>query len=477
MNPVPHWARTGAHIHIVGIKGVAMTSLAQILLDLGCIVTGSDVAEDFVTHALLSSFPLKIYEGFSPEHIEDSVQMVIFTGAHQGRKNIEVVVAQERGIPVLNHAEALATLVKPFEVVAVCGVGGKSTVSAMLAYIFSQASKNIGYSVGVGNITGLNRTGSLPLSKGEVKQFIVEADEYACEPGVDNTSRFLFFDPSLIVCTNIAFDHPDVFSSFDETKDRYAQFFDSLHGKENGLLVYHGDDAELCSLVQSERFSKVSKIRYGTSIENDLRIESIQTKPGDSLVRFVWHDVTYELHLNMPGEHNAKNAMAAFLCAIHAGEKPQAILEALSQFKGTMRRFEHVGQHLGVEWYDDYAHHPNEIEQTIQAMREWAPGKKVFVVFQPHTFSRTKALLNDFAVALTMADEVFLPDIFASAREPFDATVTSAMLAKQVNEKGGHAIASGDLLSTLALLKVKVPADAVVITMGAGDVYKLVKML
>lgn len=474
---LPDWATPGSHIHLVGIKGVAMTALAQMLLDVGCSVSGSDVAEDFVTQPLLQRLGVRLFTNFSETHVSPDMRAVVFTGAHQGRKNPEVQRAIALGIPVLNHANAFAQMIRGQSVYAICGVGGKSTVSGMLAYGATQLGWQPGYSVGVGSIPGLDRTGTLPSSATPSKIFIAEADEYACEPGLDQRSRFEFMDPQVIVCTNIAYDHPDVFSSLQETMDRYAGFFKKLQNVSNGLLVVNADDANTTALLRTTSLPSVVKLSFGESANADLQLVSMRTDNHRTLAHLKWKHQEYELELAVPGMHNVKNAMAAILCLIYAGATMEHALGALRTFLGTMRRFQALGEKQGAVWYDDYAHHPNEIQVTLLALKAWEPGRRLIIVFQPHTYSRTKALLRDFGTAFEVADEVVIPDIFASAREPFDPSITSEVLANEVRKSGVSAVASGDLRQTADRLRGMLRAGDAVLTMGAGDIYKIFSMV
>lgn len=476
-NSLPDWATPGSHIHLVGIKGVAMTALAQMLLDVGCSVSGSDVAEEFVTQPLLQRLGIPLFSDFSEMHVSADVQAVVFTGAHHGRKNPEVQRAIAMGIPVMNHADAFAQMIRSQSVYAVCGVGGKSTVSAMVAYAATQLGWKPGYSVGVGSIPGLDRTGRLASPATPGKMFIAEADEYACEPGLDQRSRFEFLDPQVIVCTNIAYDHPDVFSSLQETMDRYAAFFTKLQNASNGLLVVNADDANTTALLRTTSLPTVTKLSFGESAHADLQLVSMRTDHHRTLAHLKWNNQAFDLELAVPGMHNVKNAMAAILCLIHAGATMEQALEALRTFLGTMRRFQALGEKQGAVWYDDYAHHPNEIRATLSALHAWEPGRRLIIVFQPHTYSRTKVLLRDFGTAFELADQVVIPDIFASAREPFDPTVSSQSVVDEVQKSGVSAVVSGGLQQTADLLREMLKPGDVVLTMGAGDVYKIFSMV
>ncbi len=407
------------HIHLVGIKGVAMASLAQCLDDIGSIkITGSDVAEDFVTADVLTARGFEISIGFDASHIDTDVNLVIYTGAHNGKQNVEVLKAAELGIPVLSHAEALGKLMEGKKAISVCGTGGKSTTSAMIAWILEYAGKKPSYAIGVGNVPNLGCTGKYVADS---EWFVAEADEYAVDPTSDHRPRFIYQQPEVIVLTNMRYDHPDIYPDFASMQKVFADFFATLPA--NGELIR-----------------------------------------ADELAEFA----PYKLLI--PGRHNQLNAEVAMRAARHCGVAESVSREALAKFTSTMRRFEYKGQLGEVDLYDDYAHTPDEIRATIQALREWRPGKRVVVAFQPHTYSRTKALFDGFAVELSKADNVILLDIFASAREVADPTISSTLLAEALTISHSQVSTSSELAALLP--EILKPGD-VFITMGAGDIYTL----
>lgn len=453
------------HIHLAGIKGVAMTSLAQCLLDLGKTVTGSDVEDEFVTTPMLSKIGVQVYSGFSPEHIHESTELVIFSGAHKGSQNPEVLAAIAKNIPVLSHADALGALTEGKQCVAVCGVGGKSSVSAMIAWILECAGKKPSFSVGVGNVLNLGKTGRYEKDS---SYFVVEADEYVKDPGHDNTPRFMTLNPEVIVCTNIVYDHPDVYATFEDTKNAYRSFFTKLPAP--GSLIYNGDDEVLSGMaehIQTQRVS-VSKKDGATFM-----ISNYRASLGKTEADIIHKEKTYALTLQIPGEFNVMNAVYAVAAAQACGVDMETSLRALKDFTGTMRRFENKGVKQGVQYYDDYAHHPTEIQATLKALREWYPQAKVYTVFQPHTYSRTKALLKEFSMSFSDANELLLLDIFASAREEADANTSSDILAQELQKNHVQVQNLHSVEQVFEYLKHEIKPGDVVITLGAGDLYNL----
>ncbi len=420
---------TYSKIHLVGIKGVAMASLAQILADLGKTVTGSDVKEDFVTAEILRARGFTITVGFDGAHIAPDCSLVVYTGAHNGKQNIEVQAARERGIPVMSHAEALGVCMEGKRGISVCGTGGKSTTSAMIAWILHYAGKKPSYAIGVGNVPNLGSTGHYDV---ESEWFVAEADEYAVDPTDDHRPRFIYQHPELIVCTNLSFDHPDIYPDFETMKRTFSDFFNTI--PENGALI---TSENVPSILPSVR----------VIVPENTRIE-----------------------LPLPGIHNQENAQLALSVSKLCGVDEETALEALKIFQSTMRRFEYKGKLGEVEFFDDYAHTPDEIRSTLQAVREKFPTNRIVVAFQPHTYSRTKALFDDFVHALSQADSVLILDIFASAREAVDRTISADLLRSKLHNSP---MKLRDYDELAAKLPEILKDNDVCITMGAGDIYKV----
>ena len=469
-------------IHLTGIKGVAMTSLAQILLDMGKQVTGSDVPEDFVTKDILSKLDIKI----SPlpidsiDHVSTNCQLqptnydlLIYTAAHGGPQNPQILQAIERGIPTLSQAEALAEIFNQKKGIAVCGVGGKSTVSAMIVWILHKLGKNPSFSVGVGNIPGIGKTGHWDKKS---EYFVAEADEYVTDPGAKEvTPRFSFLKPWLTVCTNIEFDHPDVYQNFDQTVKVFNHFFSQI--KPNGHLIANIEsqgEIKSSDHFQLSFFGPTDKSNY--HYEYDL----INSKDGHTFGSLKINSQIYEIKLQIPGVYNVANAVAAVAACEKLGISVSESLEALKTFNSTQRRFEFKNEKNGVKFYDDYAHHPSEIKAAVQALIDWFPQKKKFIAFQPHTFSRTKILLNEFVEVFgelaEKVDGIFLLDIFASARESEDLEISSDLLTQKIKKlKPKSLVENVQNIKNLKAIFENLPPNSVALTLGAGDIYKVYK--
>ena len=476
------------YFYLVGIKGVAMTSLAQCLVDAGKQVSGSDVKEDFVTKKQLERIQVKIDYSFEPQLIENA-DCVIYTAAHQGPGNPQVTAAQEKGIPTFSHAQALGLLFNQKKGVAVCGVGGKSTTSAMISWILSKVSSDKNdqpsFAVGVGNIAGLDKTGNW---NNKSQYFIAEADEYVTDPhavskGQEITPRFSFLHPWLTVCTNLTFDHPDVYRDFDHTKQVYATFFEQI--KKDGVLVINADDAELVTLAANWSAKTNSSTTGGTVVTfgktkgATIQLLTYSAAAGSTTTTFLYQGKEHTLVLKIPGIFNVMNALAAITVCLQLNIPLEDSTSALAHFSSTMRRSEFIGEKNGVLYYDDYAHHPLEVKNIIKAFQEWFTDKRLVIAFQSHTFSRTKQLFNDFVDALGTANEVVMIDIFASARESFDPTVSSDTLCKAIQEKYPDTLVKnlGSIQNMATFFSTELQPGDVVLTVGAGDIYQVHELL
>lgn len=457
-------------IHFTGICGVGMTALALCLQDKGVSVSGSDTGEAFVTSNVLARRNILVSKGFEPFDATNKIDGLVYTGSHGGAQNPQVLAAQSLGIPVYSHAKALGLLSHTKKTIAVCGVGGKTTTSAMLATIFDHAKNNPSYAIGVGGMSTLAFPGCW---NNDGEHFIVEADEYATSPGTDSTPRFMSLSPETIICTGIAHDHPDIYPTFTEVKKAFARFFELL--PPTGKLIACGDNEALHGVLSE--VDHLNRVTYGTQSHNDWQIVSLATQNQQQTVTIKDpQGSTFELALKVPGQHNALNALAACVVAESYGISRDTVIASSNAFRGTKRRFEIIGELDGVTFVDDYAHHPSEIRATLNAAKEWFEGRRLLVVFQPHTYSRTKTLLTEFAQSFVQADLAIITDIFSSAREHFDPTISASMLVDEVNTVSHNArfVQDSSLASAVNNL---VQAGDVVITMGAGDIYKLHEQL
>jgi UDP-N-acetylmuramate--alanine ligase len=465
------------HFYLVGIKGVAMTSLAQILLDAGKSVRGSDTAEDFVTKAVLSSLDIQIDTSFDQE-LPSKTDCVIYTAAHNGQFNRQVVQAQEKSIPTFSQAAAVAEFFNAKKGIAVCGVGGKSTTSAMITWILEKTGHEPSFSVGVGKIIGMENTGRWIAPS---EHFVAEADEYVTDPSAPSrgepiTPRFSFMHPFVTVCTNYKYDHPDVYKTPADTAAAFQAFFNQINPE--GTLILNSGDHDV------PRQTTAGTIRtVGTDATADLQIlsDATQSQEGKTSTTLVDHQSgqSFTLTLAVPGNYNLENAAFAVMACAVVGVPISEACAALASFQSTQRRFEKIGEKKGVLYFDDYAHHPSEVKQVIAAIASWYPNRRVMIAFQSHTFSRTKQLFDEFVDAFATAKEVVLIDIFASARENFDPSITSDMLVTAIQEKyPAIKIRNVKTVENLAgYLQLELQSGDVCLTIGAGDIYKVHELI
>jgi len=439
-------------IHFVGIKGVGMTPLAIIAKEAGINVTGSDIADEFITDIALKKAGILPKVGFFRSNV-GNVDLVITTGAHGGFNNVEVIEAKNKKIKVITQGEAVGVFMdggilgRKFTGISVTGTHGKTTVSAMIATLLKVNNFDPSYLIGTADAVSLGAPGH--YGKGDY--FVAEADEYMTEPNYDKTIKHMWQHPKFAVITNIEFDHPDVYSSLDETREKFLAFANQL--PKDGILITCGDDSQIKELLNE---FKGKKITYGISTGND----------------FIVSDVLDNIKLSIFGDHNRLNAVAAFAVGLALGLSKEQIEKGLIQFKGSKRRAEFIGTlRSGALVFDDYAHHPTEIQKTLKAFREKFPDSRIVCIFQPHTYSRTKSLFEQFSTSFKDVDVVILTNIYSSLREKADPTVSVEDLAIKIGRKAIFIPELNDVLKYINNQGYK--DDVVLITMGAGDVYKI----
>jgi len=464
------------HIHFVGIKGVGMTPLAIIAKEAGFIVTGSDIVDTFITSEILEKVGITPFAGFDASHIEGA-DLVITTGAHGGFDNVETKAAKEKGLMVWTQGQAVGEFMsgnlfkRSYEGISVTGTHGKTTTTAMLATIFSHAKLDPSYIIGTSFIPSLG----LPGHFGKGRNFIAEADEYVTEPNYDKTIKYLWQHPSTIILTSIELDHPDIYASVDDMRNAFLQFANNL--PVNGLLIVCGDDPQIQQLLREYRRKAIT---YGFSPKNDYVIKRVTGSEGNMFFHLFSKEVELgEFMLKVFGQHNSLDATAAIIAALESGLRIDQIKKALMTFSGSKRRSELVKTlKSGAILYDDYAHHPTEIKNTLEAFRDNFPKHRIVTVFQPHTYSRTKELYNDFVRSFQDTDTIILTDIYPSLREQPDPNVSSQKLALDIAKSHKNCIYLSSLDDVVEYIdKNAYKKDTIIITMGAGDVYKISEKL
>lgn len=433
-----------------------MANLSVILKKIGKNITGTDLEEKFITDGLLKKHNISYSIGFKPEVLPEGTDLVIYSAAHGGINNPIAIESKKRNIPIISQTEVLASIMKEFKTsVAVSGCHGKTTTSSHLSYSLIQLGVKPSYLVGAPSFN--------EYEGGDYKDkdcFIIEADEYGVNPPTDLRPKFHFLSPDYTICTNIDFDHPDIYKNLEDTKKAFLIFFDKKK------LILCADDSNLMSVAKN--IPREQYQTYGFAKDADRVITEMKT--GESGMVFRLNGNEYAISLF--GEKNVSNAAAVIVTLLTLGFPADKIRCAIKDFTGAKRRFEKVFENENFSLYDDYGHHPHEIEATISAARTHFPSRRIIMVFQPHTYSRTQMLLNEFAQALSLADYSCILPIFPSAREDKSKfNVTSEDIIKTGMAKNSEAANGAKEL--ISKLKVNLKKNDVLFTMGAGDVYKL----
>lgn len=416
-------------VHIIGIKGTGAAALAEVLKKNGYEVSGSDSEEEFVTTSIsLKNAGVSVLK-FGEKDLMN-VDAVIRSQAYTKENNQEVRKAIEFDIPIFTYPQVIAHFFNNTFGVAIAGTHGKTTTTAMLAYILDKAGRNTNAVVGSRVVDWGSGAKTNDLAEKDAV-FVLEADEYK--------DAFLNYFPKAAIVTNIDYDHPDFFENKERYDESFEKFVLSIPG--SGFLVTNRSDA---SAYQISQKAKCKVIFY-----------------DENLIKF---------NLKVPGHFNQLNANAAYLAACELGVKPEDAKKYLEEFSGVARRFEIWCQKNNAIIIDDFAHHPSEIKATLLGAKEKFPGKKIVVVFQPHTYSRTKALFDDFAMSFSDADCVIFAKIESSAREVYDGSVDLNEMVKKVGQKAIYMEEREDILK---YLEKYMDEDAVIITMGAGDIWKV----
>lgn len=452
------------HIHFIGIKGVAMTSLAVLAKQMGSKITGSDIAEEFVTDEILKRNNIKWTVGFSEKNIAGKPDLVIVTGAHGGMTNPEAVSASLKGLKVVTQGQALGMFMDGYEQISVSGTHGKTTTSALLSFIFEKAGLSPSFAVGCADIPIL----ATCARAGKGQYFIAEADEYITDPQTDKTPRFLWQNPKTLIITNIEYDHPDVYPDIEEIKLAFVKLIQKL--PPDGLMVACIDDNNVKEIIKYAP----RVITYGKGIFADWKILRIYNNAGKTnfWLEYKGREMGH-FQISLPGEHNVQNAAAVIIVSLEAGIDIEKIRNFLPLFTGTKRRFEKIGEVSNILLYDDYAHHPTEIKATLKALKSWYPEKRIIAVFQPHTYSRTKGLFKEFGLCFVDADIILIADIYSSAREVEKYGVTSATLVEEICQHHPNCYYTKGENEILQYLEHNIQENDIIITLGAGDIYKI----
>ena len=444
------------NIHFIGIGGIGMSGIAEVLCNLGFTVSGSDIKKSKNTDRLETLFNMKITEGHAAENVGDA-HVVVYSSAVKS-DNPEVVIAKEKGIPVIPRAEMLAELMtlKPYAV-AVSGTHGKTSTTSMVATILGHAGIDPTTVVG-----GVVETLGSNARLGSSDWFVTEADE--------SDRSFLMLYPTIAVVTNIDKEHMESYKGMEDVVQCFTDFVNKV--PFFGAAIICLDDPNVQLIIPN---IKRRRVTYGMTAQADISAHDIRYDDNFGSTFSVWKGDTVlgEMHLPVPGKHNVYNALAATAVALEMEIPFEVVAEAFTKFKNANRRFQFKGEVGGATVVDDYGHHPTEIVATLSAAKNSSGGKRSVVIFQPHRYSRTHELMDDFVIAFNNADVLYVLDIYAASEQPIEG-VTAEILAENI-KKFGHKNVSyiGDIDTAVEQVLPNVQPGDLVITLGAGSVTRL----
>ncbi|MCL2201320.1 MAG: UDP-N-acetylmuramate--L-alanine ligase [Oscillospiraceae bacterium] len=444
--------KSGVRCHLVGIGGVSMSPLAEILFGMGVNISGSDVSDSPAVESL-RQLGIDVVVGHFAENISGA-GLVIRTAAAR-EDNVEIRAAREQNIPVFERAEAWGYIMRGYKhAICIAGVHGKTTTTSMVTQILLAAQADPTIMIG----------GTLPIlgsgyrvGSGDV--IAVESCEYY--------NSFHNFSPTVAVILNIDVDHLDFFKNLDELKSSFCKFASLV--PESGHIVCNIDDRNtMDALLPLGR----ELLTFGFGEGAKVRGVNLCTKGRTPSMEVEYNGKPFcKINLRIPGSHNMQNALAAVAAAASIGIPPKAIEEGLRSYTGVSRRFEYKGSYNGADIYDDYAHHPSELQATLDAVKTLGYNR-VILAFQPHTYTRTKALFDDFANQLSRPDVTFLAEIYA-ARESHDSEISSDILADAIP----GALCLNDFSEIVARLRETARKGDIILTVGAGDIFRVGEML
>ena len=471
--------KKGAQVYFVGIKGTGMCALAELMLNRGIIVTGSDRDEVFYTDDILKELKIPFHETFEVSHIETGDKrpdLVVHSAAYSSEGNPEIAEAIKHGIPVLKFSEAVGAYSAGFDSTGIAGVHGKTTTTALAGTIIKGVGLPAQVLVGSAFGDAVGKRSTLDLGD---KYFVAETCEYR--------RNFLSFHPQRIVLTGVESDHQDYYPSYEDIREAFVEYGRLL--PPDGELIYCADDpgaSEVAMILKKEK-PGINFVPYGFSAPGDFGIENYRVNEG----RIVFHLRLFpnDLTVRIPGRHTALNAAAAIaLCSLLVkkefgsdgndgwnDERREGLVKALEGFGGAKRRSEILGEAGGILFMDDYGHHPTAVRATLAGLKEFYPRRRLVLSFMSHTYSRTAMLLSEFASSFEDADLLVLHKIYASAREVYKGGVNGRTLFEKAKEKQGkeRVLYAEEVEDGFELMKGKLKSGDLFITMGAGDNWKL----
>jgi UDP-N-acetylmuramate--alanine ligase len=466
-------AQKQGKVYFIGIKGTGMCALAELLHNAGLEVSGSDTAEVFYTDGILKELGIPYYESFEKEHIKAGTDLVIYSAAYSIESNGEIAEAKKRGLPLLKYTDALGLYSEGFDSSGIAGVHGKTTTTAMAGTLIRGAGLPAQVLAGSA-VSGFGGRSTLSLGN---KYFVAETCEYR--------RHFLSFHPRRIVLTSVESDHQDFFPTYQSIRDAFLEYVRLL--PRGGELIYCADDpgaVEIAAAVYKET-SDISLIPYGFNAAGEFRIESFKT--GDERTELRVGQFPGTFRLRVPGRHSALDAAAALALTDSLvrneyedgwnKERREGVRKALEEFRGSRRRQEILGEAGGILFMDDYGHHPTAIKSTLEGLKDFYPKRRLILSFMSHTYTRTAALLDQFAASMEKADLVILHKIYASARESYRGGVSGKTLFEKTKDLRQGVYYTEEPPDAADLLRDILRPGDLFLTMGAGDNWKLGKAL
>jgi len=441
------------HIHFVGIGGIGMSGIAELLINLGYKVSGSDLKLSHITRRLEKKGGI-IFQGHSKEQVAGA--NVIVTSSAIALENPEVVRAKELLLPIIPRAEMLAELMRIKYSIAVSGAHGKTSTTSMISQILNTAGLDPTVIIG-GLLKGLD-TNALH-GKGDF--IVAEADE--------SDGSFLKYTPAIAVVTNIDLEHLDFYKDIEDIKEKFVQFINSV--PFYGLAILCLDNEHIQDILPKV---KVRYTTFGMTAQSDLQAREIAFMGSKSFFKVFHHEkLLGEINLNISGKHNISNALASIATGIELNTPFKTIKKALEQIQGVKRRLEIKGEKKGIMVMDDYGHHPTEIMATLSAVRESYKEKRLVVVFQPHRYSRTKGLFHEFTRSFYQSDVLIVLPIYAASEKEIQG-VSAQHLCEGIREHGHKDVSyAPDFTQALSMITHKIKEKDLILTLGAGDIYTL----
>ncbi len=457
-------------IYFIGIGGIGMSAAAGLAKSMGFEVSGSDSKEIYSpAKEVLDGYKINYTAGYGEENAKKFQADLYVLSAGEGMGNPEIKYVVDNGLPHVSFAELLYYLNKDKIRIVVTGTHGKSTTSGLLGYLLKDLDNGSFFTGAVLNNLNSN------FHEGDGHYIVFEGDEYKSEFD-DPTPKFHYYKPDILVLTNLEYDHPDIFENLEALEQEFEQLISNL--PEDGLIVYNADDPNLSRLVHK---SEVSSISFGIENEADFKVEKIEygeytdfeiTNKFSKDILGKTLGLTENYKIQLPGKINVYNSLAAISTLRALGFQPDQLALSLLSFTGLKRRFEIVGIKNGITLIDDYAHHPTAVKETLDAARLKFSKAKIWAVFEPHTFSRTKATLKDLAKSFNSADEVLISEIYPAREKVQDATITGQEVVEAIQSKNPVRLIKNKE-QALDILKKEAKAGDVLVVMAVGAFNKL----